>query len=64
MRKNTDSVIRTYQLWTYDVWGNAKDGFEVNDRYKHGVVSIKCHAKKFNVGTPQEFTSFIQLTAS
>ena len=21
-----------WELWNYDVWGNAKDGFEVNDR--------------------------------
>lgn len=21
-----------YDVWTLDVWGNAKDGFEVNDR--------------------------------
>lgn len=21
-----------YRVWTYDVWGNAKDGWEVNDR--------------------------------
>lgn len=21
-----------WSVWTYDVWGNAKDGFEVNDR--------------------------------
>ena len=22
-----------YNLYTYDVWGNARDGFEVNDRF-------------------------------
>ena len=21
-----------FRVWTYDVWGNAKDGYEVNDR--------------------------------
>lgn len=23
----------TWEVWTYDVWGNANDGYEVNDRY-------------------------------
>jgi hypothetical protein len=22
----------SYTLWSYDVWGNAEDGYEVNDR--------------------------------
>lgn len=24
----------TYTLYLYDVWGNAKDGFDVNDIYR------------------------------
>jgi hypothetical protein len=23
---------KRYTLWSYDVWGNARDGWEVNDR--------------------------------
>ena len=23
---------KTYQLWSLDVWGNADDGYDVNDR--------------------------------
>ena len=23
----------TYTLWSYDVWGNENDGWEVNDRF-------------------------------
>ena len=23
----------TWEVWTYDVWGNERDGFEVNDRH-------------------------------
>lgn len=26
-------MTRTYQVISYDVWGNPKDGFEVNDQY-------------------------------
>lgn len=29
-----------YTLWTYDVWGNEKDGYTVNDRYKQGKVYL------------------------
>lgn len=29
-----------YRLWTYDIWGNAKDGYEVNDRYRQGIVAL------------------------
>lgn len=25
------------RVWTYDVWGNEKDGYEVNDRYEVGT---------------------------
>lgn len=29
-----------YQVWTYDVWGNAKDGYVVNDRFEKGIVEL------------------------
>lgn len=50
--------IRRFRLWTYDVWGNARDGFDVNDRYSHGTVEIRCKRQTFNVGTPHEFHSW------
>lgn len=28
-----------FTAWTYDVWGNKRDGFEVNDRSKVGTFS-------------------------
>ena len=30
-----------YQVWVYDVWGNAKDGFDVNDRSKSHVACVR-----------------------
>lgn len=48
----------TFKLYTYDVWGNSRDGFEVNDRYSNGMVTIRVKESKYNVGTPQEFSSF------
>lgn len=50
--------LRRYTLWTYDVWGNARDGFEVNDRFKRGTVTIRCKATTHNAGTPHEFVSY------
>ncbi len=47
-----------WEIWTYDVWGNTKDGFEVNDRYcytrKHLIV---CPIRRWNTGAPGEFES-------
>lgn len=51
-------TIKTrWELRTYDVWGNAKDGYEVNDSYSHGEIEIDIEPKTHNVGTPLEFTS-------
>lgn len=32
-----------FRVWAYDVWGNAKDGFEVNDRSEIGTVDLGKH---------------------
>lgn len=50
--------LRKFRLWTYDVWGNARDGFDVNDRYSHGYVSIRCKRRVYSAGTPREFETF------
>lgn len=55
MNKTIDT---TWELWTYDVWGNAEDGFEVNDtscvdRQYH----IRCRVEDCNPGTPNQFYS-------
>jgi hypothetical protein len=51
-------VNTVWELWSYDVWGNETDGYEVNDR--------SCFARQYklrlavvvnNEGTPQEFIS-------
>src|SRR5947209_18704692 len=60
--RRTSSVpsykLRRYSLWSYDVWGNAKDGFEVNDRFRCGIVVIKCKKTIHNAGTLHEFVSY------
>lgn len=51
-------MIKKYEVWEYDVWGNARDGFEVNDRSRINTVTINVKGKTFNKGTNQEFTTF------
>jgi hypothetical protein len=30
--------MHTYRFCTYDVWGNARDGYEVNDTYRTSMT--------------------------
>ena len=49
----------SYTLWTFDVWGNEADGWEVNDRCKLASdFQITTKREDFNVGTAQEFSTF------
>jgi hypothetical protein len=50
-----ETVSVTFDIATYDVWGNARDGYEVNDIYRSGSITIDCPVHLYNVGTPQEF---------
>lgn len=48
-----------YELWFYDVWGNAEDGFEVNDRScSDRDFVISSNPKTYNRGKPGQFTDF------
>ncbi len=53
-RKTVDTV---WEVATYDVCGNSRDGFEVNDVYRRGTTEIACKIEVNNRGTPQEFKS-------
>jgi hypothetical protein len=50
-------VDTTWELRTYDVWGNALDGYEVNDSYRIGQTDIRIVVEINNAGTTQEFLS-------
>ena len=56
MKKAT--IETSWELRTYDVWGNSKDGYDVNDSF---VVdrnySMTLAVTVNNQGTPQEFLS-------
>lgn len=52
--------ILCYELWFYDVRGNAEDGFEVNDRYcVNRDFTIKSNPKTYNRGKSGQFTDFV-----
>jgi hypothetical protein len=53
----TKYIDTTWELRTYDVWGNAKDGYAVNDTHRAGETTIRCKVEVNNAGTPQEFLS-------
>ena len=51
-------MVKTYEVWAYDVWGNAEDGFDVNDRSRIDTITISVKGETFNQGTANEFTTF------
>jgi hypothetical protein len=50
-------IDTTWKPASYDVWGNARDGYEVNDVYRGSEVTIRCKVEINNADTPQEFLS-------
>jgi len=50
-------IDTTWHKITYDVWGNEKEGFEVNQSYHSGDADIRLRVEIANVGTPQAFAS-------
>ena len=35
-----------WRVWTYDVWGNRREGYEINDRYDQGYIPVKGSSEK------------------
>ena len=57
MKTKRQFIETTWEMRTYDVWGNAKDGYEVNDSFRAGSVSFRLPVQTHNAGTPMEFNS-------
>lgn len=52
------TIETAWEIWTYDVWGNADDGYEVNDRScqdRHYELTLPIEIN--NIGTEREFES-------
>lgn len=52
------TIETQWQFATYDVWGNARDGYEVNDVYRRREpITLVLEVETYNAGTPQAFES-------
>lgn len=54
---NAKTIETTWELRSYDVWGNARDGYEANDTYVVGEVTLRLKLETHNEGTEHEFQS-------
>ena len=51
-------IETVWEVWTYDVWGNARDGWDVNNRFcVTRALRLRLPVQTFNVDTPREFDS-------
>ncbi len=58
VKQSKQTIETTWEVWTYDVWGNARDGYDVNDRCCIcREYPITLQAKRNNAGTTSEFLS-------
>lgn len=48
-------ITTTWAPVTYDVWGNARDGWEVNNTYRSAEVTLRLEVVTLNAGTPYAF---------
>ena len=56
-QKKDGTEFTTWEVCTYDVWRNARDGYDVNNVYHSGEVELSIPRVRYNVGTSQEFVS-------
>ncbi len=49
------TIETSWKVATYDVCGNARDGYEVNDVYRQGSVDLVLTVQIANEGTPHAF---------
>jgi hypothetical protein len=53
-----ERINTTWEIRHYDVWGNAKDGYDVNDSFVvEREYPLTLEVKTYNAGTSQEFKS-------
>jgi hypothetical protein len=49
------TIVTTWELRSYDVLGNARDGYQVNDSYNMGEVTLRLKVETMNPGTEHAF---------
>lgn len=57
MKRKYRMINTEWEVRTYDVWGNADEGYEVNDAYSNGTVSLRLRIQVNNEGTLYQFDS-------
>lgn len=55
--KRTKTVSTVWETRSYDVWGNAKDGYDVNDSFRGPTVTLRIPIQVNNEGTLYRFES-------
>ena len=62
VRLDRSGVVAVCQHRTYDVWGNSRDGYQVNDTFDAGEIAIPAEVSVSNVprlpGAQDGFRSF------
>lgn len=56
-RTTGKTIETTWELRSYDVWGNARDGYEVNNNFNMGEFKLRLKLETHNAGTEHEFQS-------
>ncbi len=51
------TIKTVWELRTYDVWGNAQDGYEVNDCFRAGTAELRLRINTHNADTVRAFQS-------
>lgn len=46
-----------WEIITYDVWGNDKDGYDVNQSFNGGTIDLRLKIEINNPDSPHEFKS-------
>lgn len=51
------AILTVWEAWDYDVWGNAEEGYDVNNRFRIGEFEENAAIRVYNAGTEHEFRS-------
>lgn len=50
------SITTTWEVWRYEVWGNKRDGYEVNDKWcVDRELELELEVRTANPGSQAEF---------
>ena len=55
VRTKGETIETRWEVRSYDVWGNARDGYEVNNVFRGGVREMSLQVVTYNAGTSLEF---------